>query len=78
MLWLDAATDSAVGLHFAGSNFPERGLAIDLPSVLEALEVDLVVERPAPERRVWAGAAVAAGAAAPAPARHAEEVLVAR
>jgi len=40
-LWLDAATRRAVGLHFAGSDVPERALALDLPSVLDALQVRL-------------------------------------
>jgi endonuclease G len=45
--WLDQATGRAIGLHFAGSNFPERGLALDMPAVLDALNVDLLttVER---------------------------------
>lgn len=41
--WLDAETRQAVGLHFAGSNRPERALAIDLQAVLDALNVDVVV-----------------------------------
>lgn len=40
--WLDQATGRAVGLHFAGSNFPERGLALDMPAVLDALNVDIM------------------------------------
>lgn len=40
--WLDQATGQAIGLHFAGSNFPERGLALDMPTVLDALNVDLM------------------------------------
>jgi hypothetical protein len=43
-LWIDTATNQAVGLHFAGSDVPERGLAMDLMSVLDALNVDLAVE----------------------------------
>lgn len=39
-MWLDDRR-RAVGLHFAGGDFPERALAIDLPSVLDALNVDL-------------------------------------
>jgi hypothetical protein len=52
-LWLADETAHAIGLHFAGSDFPERGLAIDIQSVLTALDVDLEVtggtaaERPA-------------------------------
>lgn len=41
--WLDSETRQVVGLHFAGSNIPERALAIDMPSVLDALDVDVVV-----------------------------------
>ena len=33
----------AVGLHFAGSDFPERALALDMQSVLDALNVDLAI-----------------------------------
>lgn len=43
-LWLDEGTRKAVGLHFAGSDYPEYALAVDLQSVLDALNVDLVVE----------------------------------
>lgn len=45
--WLDRDTERAIGLHFAGSSFPARGLALDMPAVLEALNVDVVtaVER---------------------------------
>lgn len=54
--WLDKATMQAIGLHFAGGNSPERGLAVDMLSVLEALSVSIVtnVERPAvaPARRL--------------------------
>jgi endonuclease G len=39
--WLDAATHRAVGLHFAGSNHPEYGLAIAMPQVLDALDVNI-------------------------------------
>ena len=39
--WLDSTTNEAVGLHFAGSNNPERGLAMDMQSVLDALNVDI-------------------------------------
>jgi endonuclease G len=41
--WLDQATRKVVGLHFAGSNFPEHALAIDMPAVLAALRVHIVV-----------------------------------
>jgi endonuclease G len=40
--WLDTATYRAVGLHFAGSNHPERALALDMGQVLDALQVDIV------------------------------------
>jgi endonuclease G len=40
-LWLERATMKAVGLHFAGSDQPERALAIDIRLVLAALDVDL-------------------------------------
>lgn len=39
--WLEEATMRAVGLHFAGSDRPERALAIDMPAVEDALDVDL-------------------------------------
>lgn len=45
--WIDAETRAAVGLHFAGSDDPEQALAIDMLSVLNALNVDIVTERPA-------------------------------
>jgi hypothetical protein len=45
--WLDEATKQAIGLHFAGSDFPERGLAIDMQSVLDALNVDIATDREA-------------------------------
>ncbi|MGQ9828555.1 MAG: hypothetical protein ACUVSW_11900 [Roseiflexus sp.] len=44
--WLDAETRAAVGLHFAGSDDPEQALAIEMVSVLGALDVDLVTEQP--------------------------------
>lgn len=42
-LWLQESSMRAVGLHFAGSDYPERALAIDLHPVLDALNVNLVV-----------------------------------
>lgn len=39
--WLNSATGEAIGLHFAGGNYPERGLALDMGSVLTALDVDI-------------------------------------
>ena len=41
--WLRQATMEVVGLHFAGSNRPERALAIDMKPILDALNVDLLV-----------------------------------
>lgn len=41
--WLDAATRKAIGLHFAGSDVPERALALNMRAVLDALNVDLAV-----------------------------------
>lgn len=43
-LWMDADTGNAVGLHFAGSDQPERALAMDIRSVLNHLDVALVVQ----------------------------------
>ena len=40
--WLSADSVQAIGLHFAGSNQPERALAIDMRSVLDALNVEIV------------------------------------
>ena len=42
-LWLEEETMHVVGLHFAGSNHPERALAIDIQPVLDALNVDMAV-----------------------------------
>lgn len=39
--WLEEETMQAVGLHFAGSNHPERALAIDMHPILDALNVTL-------------------------------------
>jgi endonuclease G len=39
--WLDTRTREAVGLHFAGSDLPERALALDMQSVLDALDVEI-------------------------------------
>jgi endonuclease G len=43
--WLDVATMRAVGLHFAGQEVPERALALDMPAVLDALNVDIDTSR---------------------------------
>jgi endonuclease G len=40
-LWVSDLTREAIGLHFAGSDVPERGLALDMQAVLDALDVDL-------------------------------------
>jgi hypothetical protein len=39
--WLDEETMCAVGLHFAGGDYPERALAMDMQPVLDALKIDL-------------------------------------
>ena len=39
--WLNATTREAVGLHFAGSDMPERALALNMQSVLDALGVEI-------------------------------------
>ena len=41
--WLEENTNKVVGLHFAGSNMPEYGLAITMTNVLNALNVDLML-----------------------------------
>ncbi len=41
--WLETKSMAAVGLHFAGSNAPERALANDMQSVLNALNVAIAV-----------------------------------
>jgi endonuclease G len=46
--WLDAATQQAVGLHFAGQDAPEYAVAIDMQSVLDALNVDIDTQTPLP------------------------------
>jgi endonuclease G len=39
--WLEERSMHAVGLHFAGSDHPERALAIDMQPILDALNVTL-------------------------------------
>lgn len=39
--WLEKDSRSVVGLHFAGSDYPEYALANDMSSVLEALKVEI-------------------------------------
>ncbi len=41
--WIDEETSSVVGLHFAGSDRPERALAIDMQPILDVLKVDIAV-----------------------------------
>ena len=41
--WLDEETMHVVGLHFAGSDRPERALAINIQPVLDALNVDVAL-----------------------------------
>jgi endonuclease G len=43
--WLDIETKQAVGLHFAGSNYPELALTHDMPTMLEALNIDIVTRQ---------------------------------
>jgi endonuclease G len=40
--WLNNATKQAIGLHFAGSDYPERALALDMRAVLNSLNVDIL------------------------------------
>lgn len=42
--WLEEESRQAVGLHFAGSNEPERALSLDMLSVLNALNIDIVTD----------------------------------
>jgi hypothetical protein len=42
--WLEQDTRQAVGLHFAGSDLPEYGLAMAMSPVLDALNVDIATE----------------------------------
>ena len=39
--WLESSSKKAIGLHFAGSNLPERALALDIQEVLTALDVEI-------------------------------------
>ncbi len=39
-IWMDLSRNG-LGLHFAGGDFPETALAMDLPAVLAALDVEL-------------------------------------
>ena len=49
-LWVSDLTREAIGLHFAGSDVPERALALDMQAVLDALHVDLATGVRAPGR----------------------------
>jgi endonuclease G len=49
--WLETGTNRAVGLHFAGSDWPERALAMNMSPVLDSLGVDVVTDLPAIARR---------------------------
>lgn len=42
--WCQESTMCAVALHFAGSDEPERALALDIQPVLDALNVDMVIK----------------------------------
>lgn len=49
--WLEQSSQNAVALHFAGQNDPETALAIAMPQVLDALNVEIVTtERPVTAR----------------------------
>lgn len=41
--WLNADTHEAVALHFAGSNYPERGLGMNMTAVLNSLNVEILL-----------------------------------
>jgi hypothetical protein len=43
--WLEEKTKKAAALHFAGSDFPELALAIAMPQVLEALNIELALKK---------------------------------
>lgn len=43
--WLELSSSRAVGMHFAGSADPSTGLALSMPDVLEALNVDIDTEQ---------------------------------
>jgi hypothetical protein len=53
--WLEQGTRRAAGLHFAGQDDPETALAIAMPQVLDALNVDVVTsEQAVPEHSIAA------------------------
>lgn len=41
--WLNSATREVIGLHFAGGDYPERALALDMQEVLDALDVEVLL-----------------------------------
>lgn len=41
--WIEEESMKVVGLHFVGSDSPERALAIDMQPILDALNVDLAI-----------------------------------
>ena len=41
--WLNMSTKEVVGLHFAGTDMPERALALDMPTVMKVLNVEIRV-----------------------------------
>jgi len=77
-LWCEAATMRAIALHFAGGDHPERGLALDIQPVLDALDVDMALGLDAPvsaRAGRWRPAqAQAAAHAAPASAGERREL----
>jgi len=46
--WLDAETMHVIGLHFAGSDYPERALAHDIQSVRDTLNIEIVASKYSP------------------------------
>lgn len=52
-MWIAGEGKQAVGLHFAGSDVPERALAMDIQTVLLALNVDLEAGGVAIADRRW-------------------------
>ena len=59
--WLEEDTHQAVGLHFAGQDDPETALAIAMPQVLDALNVDIVTTGQAAPAEPAAGSCPQAG-----------------
>jgi endonuclease G len=54
--WLDESSQAAIGLHFAGSEDPERALAITMQVVLDTLAVNLLPARAAAAPPEWRAA----------------------